>query len=123
MNFNTKEDLLNHINSVNNIREINTIIDKLYYFKRTGKLCKYNLTDDELNNIEEKFGIYLKDYRNYELNINDELNNILIDPTIFKYFSILNYINERKEYLENKYDKILLLNIKNILISKRIIKS
>ena len=65
MNFNTKEDLLNHINSVNNIREINTIIDKLYYFKRTGKLCKYNLTEQTkpfnilTPELIERFKLYL----------------------------------------------------------------
>jgi hypothetical protein len=118
MSFNTKDDLLNYVNNANSINEINTIVDKLYFFKRTGRLCKYNLTNEEINFIEQKFGVYLKDYHNFELNINDELNNILKDPTLSKYFNIVNYINERKEYLKNKYDEDLLLKIKNILISK-----
>ena len=106
MLFATKIELFLFVQSItiNDKSKVNEIINHLYYMKRVGKLCKYNLSDDELNILEDKFKIYLKDHHNYEKNINLELQNLNNYPNHIKFFEIINYIKDCKDYFNDKYD-------------------
>ena len=79
MYFKDKSELFARIDKVvdtNNKNELTMIIQHIYYMKNFGKLCKYNLTDDEVYGLENRFGLFLNDYRKYERNINDELSKL-----------------------------------------------
>jgi hypothetical protein len=121
MFFKDKFELFSKIDKVvdtDNKNELTMIIQHIYYMKNFGKLCKYNLTDDEIYNLENRFGLFLNNYRKYERDINDELSKLNEKFEINKFLNLLDYINSCNGYFDDKYDKLLMNNIKTKLRNK-----
>lgn len=119
MMFSTKTELISLVQSISidDKNKVNDIVNHLYYMKRTGKLCKYNLSNDEINMLEDKLKIYLKDYHDYEKNINQELQNLNNNPNRMKFFEIIYYITECGDYFDGKYDVNLVNSIRSKLLN------
>ena len=119
MNFNNKFELIEFAKSHDD--KAKDIINNLYHLKRMGRLYEYMFDENEINFFEQKYGMTLNDYKNYEMNIDLKLEQIKKFNNKIDFLNIIQYIKKRKCLnIEDKFNEELYNELSEIFNLKHI---
>jgi hypothetical protein len=90
----------------------------LWEEKRKGRIYQFNFIEDDIKFIESYFDVILSDYKNYEINVNNKLLELITsnENELSIYFESMSKL---KEYITSRiHDEQFITNIDFSLIDK-----